>query len=94
MPTATLPKPVNPYLILGAATLLPGVGHVLLGQQARGLGFAFFTLLFGFLTLHLSTPDTSVPGRLAGGLFVWALSVPDAYRIARLRWEHWRRQGG
>ena len=94
MPVATLPKPVNPYLVLGVATLLPGVGHVLLGQQARGLGFAFFILLFGFLTLHLSAPDTSMLGRYAGGLFIWALSVPDAYRIARLRRERWRRQAG
>src|SRR5689334_2388136 len=62
MTAATLPKPVNPYLVLAVATLLPGVGHVLLGQQARGLGFAFFTLLFGFLTWHLSTPDISLIG--------------------------------
>jgi hypothetical protein len=92
MTTAALPKPVNPYLVLAVATLLPGVGHVLLGQQARGLGFAFFTLLFGFLTWHLSTPDISLIGRFAGGLFIWALSIPDAYRIARMRWENWRRQ--
>lgn len=92
MTAATLPKPVNPYLVLAVATLLPGVGHVLLGQQARGLGFAFFTLLFGFLTWHLSTPDISLIGRFAGGLFIWALSIPDAYRIARMRWENWRRQ--
>ncbi|GLS23235.1 hypothetical protein GCM10007874_62550 [Labrys miyagiensis] len=94
MPAAVLPKPVNPYLVLAVATLLPGVGHVLLGQQARGLGFVFFTLLLGFLTLHLTTPDTSLIGRFAGGLFVWALSIPDAYRIARTRWELWRRQAG
>ena len=29
-------------------------------------------------------------GRSAGGLFVWALSIPDAYRIARIRYEVWR----
>jgi hypothetical protein len=92
MTAASLPKPLNPYLVLAVATVLPGVGHVLLGQQARGLGFAFFTLLFGFLTWHLSTPEISLIGRFAGGLFVWALSIPDAYRIARLRWENWRRK--
>ena len=31
-----------------------------------------------------TTPDQSFIGRHAGGLFVWALSVPDAYRRARL----------
>lgn len=92
MAAAVRPRPVNPYLILVVATLLPGVGHVVLGQQARGLGFAFFTLLFGFLTWHLSTPEVSMVGRFAGGLFVWALSIPDAYRIARTRWEQWRHQ--
>ena len=57
----------------------------------RGLGFAFFSLLLALLTWHMSTPAQSFVGRSAGGLFVWALSIPDAYRIARLRWERWRR---
>lgn len=92
MAAAMLAKPFHPYLILALAVALPGVGHVALGQQLRGLGFAFFILLFAFLTWHLSTPETSAVGRMAGGLFVWALSVPDAYRVARLRWERWRRQ--
>lgn len=30
-------------------------------------------------------PDRSFIGRHAGGLFVWALSIPDAYRRARVR---------
>jgi hypothetical protein len=25
------------------------------------------------------------------GFFVWALSIPDAYRIARTRYEIWKR---
>lgn len=89
---AMLVKPFHPYVILILAVVLPGVGHVALGRQMRGLGFAFFTLLFAFLSWHLSTPETSPIGRMAGGLFVWALSVPDAYRVARLRWERWRHQ--
>lgn len=92
MMTLALPKPVNPYLVLALAVVLPGVGHVALGQQARGLGFAFFALLLALLSWHATTPDISPVGRLAGGLFVWALSIPDAYRVARLRWERWRRQ--
>ena len=85
-------KPINPYLVLALAVILPGVGHVALGQQARGLVFAFFTLLLALFTWHLTSPDISFVGRSAGGLFVWALSIPDAYRVARLRWETWRRQ--
>lgn len=92
MTALAFPKPVHPYLVLALAVGLPGVGHVALGQQARGLGFAFFALLLAMLSWHATTPEISPVGRLAGGLFVWALSVPDAYRMARLRWERWRRQ--
>ncbi|MHC2017239.1 hypothetical protein [Methylobacterium sp. CM6247] len=78
------PQP-NPYLVLAAAILLPGMGHVLLGQAQRGLGFAFFTLVGAWLTTKFASPDVDVIGRHAAGVFVWALSIPDAYRIARLR---------
>ena len=88
----TSARAVHPWLILALAIVLPGVGHVALGQQARGFGFAFFTLLLALVTWHLSTPERSLVGRAAGGLFVWALSIPDAYRLARLRWELRRRQ--
>lgn len=75
----------NPRVVLAAAILLPGVGHVLAGRPGRGFGFACFTVLFAWLTSKFAAPDVSVIGRCAGGLFVWALSIPDAYRIARLR---------
>jgi len=75
----------NPYLVLAAALALPGMGHVLLGRAQRGLGFAFFTLLGAWLTTKFAGPDASAIGRHAAGLFVWAISIPDAYRIARLR---------
>jgi hypothetical protein len=70
---------------------MPGAGHVAIGQPQRGLGFAFFSLLLALFTWHTTTPDQSVIGRAAGGLFVWALSIPDAYRTARLQYESWRR---
>lgn len=85
-------RPINPYVVLALAIVLPGVGHVALGQQTRGFGFAFFSLLLALFTWHLTTPDQSFVGRAAGGLFVWALSIPDAYRIARVRYEQWRRE--
>ena len=77
-------RPLNPYVVLTLAILLPGVGHVAIGQPQRGLVFAFFTLFFGLLTYAVSTPEQSFVGRHAGGFFVWALSVPDAYRRARI----------
>lgn len=83
-------KPINPYIVLILAILAPGAGHVAAGAPQRGLGFAFFSLLLAILSWHTTTPDISFIGRSAGGLFVWALSIPDAYRIARLRYEMWR----
>ena len=41
-------------------------------------------VLFSILTYLTTTPDISFIGRHAGGLFVWALSIPDAYRRARM----------
>jgi len=78
-------KPMNPYLVLALATVLPGAGHVAVGEPRRGLAFAFFVVLFGALTYATTTPDISFVGRHAGGLFIWALSLPDAYRRARMR---------
>jgi hypothetical protein len=80
-------RPLNPYLILAIAIVLPGAGHVFSGMPGRGLVFVFFMLLFGWITLHLTTPDQSLVGRYAGGLFVYAISIMDAYKWARLRWE-------
>jgi hypothetical protein len=84
MPDRALP---HPYLVLAIAILLPGCGQVLNRQPTRGLIFLFFILLLGTLTYMTSAPDVSVLGRFAGGIFVYALSIPDAYRTARLRWE-------
>lgn len=78
-------KPLNPYLVLLLSVVLPGVGHVAIGEARRGLAFALFVLLFSTLTYMTTTPEQSLIGRHAGGLFVWALSIPDAYRRARLR---------
>jgi hypothetical protein len=79
-------RPVHPYIVLLLAILLPGVGHVAIGQPQRGLVFAFFTLALAILTSLVASPETSFVGRHAGGFFVWALSIPDAYRRARIAW--------
>lgn len=78
-------KPVNPYLVLALAIVLPGAGHVVIKEAPRGLLFAFFAVFFSVLSYMTTTPDQSFIGRHAGGLFVWALSIPDAYRRARIR---------
>lgn len=87
-------KPLHPYVVLAIAIALPGMGHVVVGQPQRGFGFAFFTLLLALLTYAMTPPERSFVGRAALGLFVWALSIPDAYRIARTQWEVWNRENG
>lgn len=77
----------HPLAILAAAALLPGSGHVWLGLVQRGLTFLFFMLVLGWVTTRIAPPEASFVGRHAGGFFVYALSVLDAYRIARIRRE-------
>ncbi|MBX6320332.1 MAG: hypothetical protein IRY94_00735 [Rhodospirillaceae bacterium] len=76
--------------MLLVAALLPGVGQVLNGTPRRGLMFIFFMMSLGWITLHLAPPQASFVGRHAGGFFVYALSILDAYRWARYRWEVFR----
>lgn len=84
-------KPFHPYVVLALSILAPGAGHVAAGQPQRGFGFALFSLILALLTWQITPPDRSFVGRSALGLFVWALSIPDAYRVARMQWELWRR---
>jgi hypothetical protein len=79
-------RPPHPYLVLATAIVLPGCGQVLNRQPIRGLMFLFFMTLLGGITFITAPPQASLIGHLAGGLFVYALSLPDAYRTARLRW--------
>ena len=77
--------PPRPSLVLLAALCLPGSGQVANRQPLRGLTFLFFILLLGGFTLKTAAPDVSLIGKVAGGIFVWAMSVFDAYKTARLR---------
>lgn len=79
-------EPLNPYLVLAIAVVLPGMGYVICGATRRGLTMQLFMISLGFITWHMTTPTRSLVGRLAGGLFVYALSLPEVYRLARLRY--------
>lgn len=82
-------KPLHPTLVLIVAILLPGMGQVLNRQPVRGLIFVFFVVLLGGFTLKTAAPDVSLVGKFAGGLFVWAMAIFDAYKTARLRTAIW-----
>lgn len=81
---------MNPRWVLAAAMVLPGAGQVLNSQPMRGLIFVFFIVLLGAYTLKTASPDVSVVGKFAGGIFVYSLSILDAYQHARVRFEVWR----
>jgi hypothetical protein len=78
--------------VLAVAVLLPGVGQLVNGSSKRALMFLFFMLSLGWVSYHLTTPEHSFVGRYAGGFFIYAVSLMDAYRFARLRWEIFHRK--
>jgi hypothetical protein len=82
-------QPLHPYLVLAVAVVLPGVGQVLNRQPVRGLIFVCFAILLGGFTLKTAAPDVSFVGKMAGGLFVWAMAILDAYKTARIRYAVW-----
>ncbi len=85
----TSPAPTNPYLVLGAAIVLPASGHVILGVPVRGLQFLFFMVILAWVTAKIAPADASFIGRHAGGFLIYALSVLDAYKLARIRHALW-----
>ena len=78
--------PLHPYLVLLIAALAPGSGHWAAGSIQRGAMFAWFMLILGWITWRVTGPDTSIIGRLSGGLLIYTISILDAYRAARFRW--------
>ena len=87
----TTPKtPIAPRLVLACAVVLPGTGQVLNRAPLRGLVFLFFILLMGALTLKTAAPSVSIIGKLSGGIFVYFMSILDAYRTAKLRFAFWK----
>ena len=82
------PPPASPYRVLAAA-IFPGCGHLMLGLPSRGLQFIFFMVILAWVTTKFAPADASFVGRHAGGVLIYALSILDAYRIARIRYAHW-----
>ncbi len=85
--------PLNPYLVLLVAILLPGVGQVLNNTPKRGLIMIFFMLLGAWICYNTTPPERSFLGRYAAGWFVYAVSILDAYRWARYRFEYFKAHG-
>ena len=83
-------RPLHPYIVLALAIVLPGAGHAICGRPRRGVTLQLFMISLAFITWQLTSPERSLVGRLAGGLFVYALSLPEAYRLARIRWTVYR----
>ena len=81
--------PASPYLVLGAAIVLPASGHVILGVPVRGLQFLFFMVILAWVTAKIAPPDASFIGRHAGAFLIYAFSILDAYKIARVRHAIW-----
>ena len=84
------PAPRDPRLVLLAAIVLPGSGHVLQGRAPRGLMFLFFTIILGWASSHVMPETASFFGRHIGGIFIYGMSIIDAYKWSKMKWEVWK----
>ncbi len=89
-----LQQPVAPKWVLLTAILLPGMGQVLNNAAKRGFYMACFMIILGLITFNLAQPHISMVGKLAGGIFIYAISVLDAYYWARYRMEIFTKNNG
>ena len=87
---AVAKAPLHPLWVLLIAILLPGVGQVVNNTPKRGIMFLFFITSFGWVTLHLASPEVSFVGRYAGAFFIYAVSIMDAYQFARYRYAYFK----
>jgi hypothetical protein len=88
---AAIKPPLRPYWVLVIAILLPGVGQLVNNTPKRAIMFLFFIMSCGWVTMHLAPPEASFVGRYAGGFFIYAISILDAYKWARYRWAFFHR---
>lgn len=80
-------SPLHPLWVLIIAIVLPGMGQVMNNTPMRGLVMVSFMIMLGLLTFNLANPAVSMVGKLAGGIFIYALSLMDAYYWAKYRSE-------
>lgn len=80
-------RPVDPKWVLLIAILLPGMGQVFNNAPKRGFFMACFMIILGLITFNLAQPQISMLGKLSGGVFIYAISVLDAYYWAKYRME-------
>jgi hypothetical protein len=83
----SLQKPMGPLWVLLIAILLPGMGQVINNAPKRGFFMACFMIILGLITFNLAQPHISMVGKLSGGIFIYAISVLDAYYWAKYRME-------
>ena len=85
--TSSIKAPLAPKWVLLIAIMLPGVGQVVNNTPLKGLVMVIFMVILGLITFNLAQPHISMVGKLAGGIFIYALSILDAYYWAKYRWE-------
>jgi MFS-type transporter involved in bile tolerance (Atg22 family) len=82
--------PMAPILVMIIAILLPGMGQVCNNTPQRGFFMVTFMIILGLITFNLAQPHISMIGKLAGGIFIYALSIMDAYYWAKYRSERFK----
>jgi uncharacterized protein (DUF697 family) len=82
--------PLAPILVLLIAILLPGMGQVINNTPVKGLVMIAFMVILGLITFNLAQPHISMVGKLAGGIFIYAISIIDAYYWAKYRSERFK----
>lgn len=83
--SSKIKPPLSPKLVLAIAIVLPGMGQLLNNAPTRGLLMVSFMFILGYMTSQVADPSVSMVGRYAGGFFVYAISVMDAYYWAKYR---------
>ena len=77
--------PFDAKWILLIAILLPGMGQVFNNTPKRGFLMVSFMVILGLITFNLAQPHISMVGKLSGGIFIYAISILDAYYWAKYR---------
>lgn len=94
VPDTTPKRPLHPKLVTAAALFLPGSGQMLNGDPIRGITMQFFMMFLAYITYQVTGPEISLLGRIAGGVFVYLVSVLDARAVAIRRSRAYERMTG